>query len=534
MLEVFSDGRMRAPLDAALAREAARLDLLVTRTAQVLFGSAALAGVVIALTASRDVGIALAGASALYLVWSTVMAFFYSRGVDSPMLHASAAMGAGVVPWVFMLGLAFTEGAAYALASWVPPLLFAAMIVSGIVRLRPMISAAGGVTSGAIYALLYFVILQDRLSPEDAGRVIFQPGLQVSRAAAFVFAGFLCALMTKGLRAVVARAESAVRQHELFGKYRLVRAIAAGGMGQVFEALYCPDGGFERRVALKRIHPIHSSDGEFVAKFRAEAELTAHLAHPNIVQVLDFGLVDEAYFLAMEYVDGMTLAAFMAHCAASRRRLGPDVVGYIGREILAALAHAHSARRPDGGPLRVVHCDLCPQNVLLSRIGEVKVIDFGVARALRNSAAAQTRTVRGHLNYLAPETILNKPIDERTDLHAVGVILWELLAGGPLFDIDGDAAALSAIVTYEPSAVTAVRTDVDFGWNSFFARALARDPAARYRSARAMADALDDIAGTRSDVGGERTSELVEAFRGGPPPKLVSPRDDASTLVARG
>src|SRR5262249_988413 len=156
---------------------------------------------------------------------------------------------------------------------------------------------------------------------------------------------------------------------------------------------------------------------------------------------------------------------------------------------------------------------LCPQNVLLSRIGEVKVIDFGVARALRNSASAQTRTVRGHLNYLAPETILNKPIDERTDLHAVGVILWELLAGAPLFEVDGAAAPRSAILAYEPSAVTAMRTDVDFGWNGFFARALARDPAARYRSAREMADALDEIAGTRGDVSAERTSELVEAFR---------------------
>src|SRR5579863_10737 len=124
MFEVFSGGRMRAPLQAALAKEARRLDLLVTRSAQLLFAGTTLAGVVVALAVSHDAGIALAGASALYLVWATIQGHFYSRCVDSRAVQASAAIGAGALPWVFMLGLTLTEGAAYALTSWVPPLLY--------------------------------------------------------------------------------------------------------------------------------------------------------------------------------------------------------------------------------------------------------------------------------------------------------------------------------------------------------------------------------------------------------------------------
>jgi eukaryotic-like serine/threonine-protein kinase len=532
-LGVFDGGHMRAPLDAALANESRRLDLLVTRGAQLLFGCTTLVGVVIAVAVSRTVGFAVGGASALYLLWATVQAWFYSRGVDSPFLRASAAIGAGALPWVFMLGLAATEGADYALASWVPPLFYATMVVSGIVRLRPMVCAVGGVVSGIVYMLLYLFILRARLSAEDAGRALFQPGLQLTRAFVFAISGLLAALLTNGLRSVVARAESAVRQQEVFGKYRLVRFIAAGGMGEVFEALYCPEGGFERRVALKRIHPMHSSDRSFVTRFRAEAELTAHLAHPNIVQVMDFGRMGDAYYLAMEYVDGLTLSAILEHCAGVGRQLGPDFVGYVGREILSALAYAHTARGTDGGPLRVVHCDLCPQNVLLSRAGEVKVIDFGVARALRSSAAAHTRTVRGHLSYLAPETIRNESIDERTDLHAVGLILWELLSGRRVFDVEGEAATLNAVLSHQPSPITAIRTDVDPAWNDFLSRAMAREPVARFASARTMLDALDDIAGTRSDGGAERTSELVEAFRGGAAVTRDATVEDGPTLAVQ-
>jgi serine/threonine-protein kinase len=523
---------MRLELRAALAQESRRLDLLVNRVAQVVFGGGALAGVMIALVVSRPVGLSFAAASALYFVASTVLAHFYERGTDRPILHAATAVMEGTMPWVFTLWMTLSRGAGFALSSWIPPLLYAGMLVSGIVRLRPMVCAAGGVAGGVIYALLYLLVIRDHLSTWDAQNVIFEPGLQLSRALLLVFAGGVAALMTVGLRSVVARAERSVRQRDLFSKYQLVRPIAAGGMGEVFEARYCPEGGFERRVAVKRIAPVHAQDRSFVQRFRAEAELTAHLAHPNIVQVMDFGRMGDSYFLAMEYVDGITLTTLLERCAVSGRLLAPDVVGYIGRELLAGLAYAHTARRADGAPLRVVHCDLCPNNVLVSRIGEVKIIDFGVARALRSSEAAKQSAVRGHVNYLAPEAIRARPIDERTDLHATGLILWELLVGKPLFELTDVVRTLEAIVAHEPSRVTALRSEVDPAWDDFFVRALARDPKDRFASASEMAEALGEIAGTRNEVAADRVSELVEAFRSSRSHSSTPATDAATTPMA--
>ncbi len=504
--------RLRADLDAALATEIRRLDLLVARVSQVLYAGAIVAGLAVALGASRGLGLSIASVSAAYLVSKVFLVRVLLHGSLDRASRFVTSIVDSTVPWVFALGLALTQGPAYALSSWVPPLLFCAVLVGGVVRLRPLVPLLTGTTSGVIFLLLYFLVLRARLSPDDAAHIVYQPDLQVTRAAVLVLGGILGALVTDGMRGVVARAERVVRQRDLFGKYRLVRGIAEGGMGEVLEALYCPEGGFERRVAIKRIHREMGRTQKVVDAFRAEAELSARLAHPNLVQVFDFGKVEDAYFLAMEYVDGLTLSALVARSAAARRPLGPDVVGFIGREVLAGLGYAHAgARGSDGRPLRVVHRDLCPQNILVSRNGEVKVTDFGVARALRDEAAAETRVVRGHLAYLAPEQVELRPVDERTDLYAVGVILWELLVGWQLFP-PTEPEAQQAIVAHLPVPVTRYRRDIDPGWDAFLARAIAREPAKRFASAREMADALGDLAGARSDLGAERTAELVEAF----------------------
>jgi serine/threonine-protein kinase len=163
----------------------------------------------------------------------------------------------------------------------------------------------------------------------------------------------------------------------------------------------------------------------------------------------------------------------------------------------------------------VVHRDLCPQNVLLSRNGEVKIADFGVARALRDAQTAHTRTTAGHLGYLAPEQARGLGVDERTDLFAVGVMLWELMAGRRLFLLDTEAATVMALLALEPVPVSALREDADPAWDSFLEKSLAREPAARARSAREMAAALDSIPGARGERCAERLVELVEACRSG-------------------
>jgi serine/threonine-protein kinase len=280
----------------------------------------------------------------------------------------------------------------------------------------------------------------------------------------------------------------------LFGKYRIVRQIASGGMGMVHEALYCPEGGFERPVAIKRIHPHLAEQDDLVQQFRREAQLSARLVHPNIVQVFDFGRVSDTYFLAMEFVEGMTLLTFMKRHRAHKSAMPAPVVAHIVRQVLHGLAFSHEdARGADGAPLRVIHRDLSPANVLLSSTGAVKISDFGLARALRDAVSTKTLTVAGHVGYMAPEQARGESFDARCDLFGLGVILWEMLAGTRLFLRDTQATTLLALVSDPVVPITSLRSDLTDDWNVFIDSAIAREPRARFASARSMLAALDRL-----------------------------------------
>ena len=370
------------------------------------------------------------------------------RGRGSRALRTVTTVVESTVPWAFLGVMASTQGAAYALGSWVPPLLFSGLIISSTARLRPVDPLIIGVSSGLVFPFLYFLWLRPALPPELATLPLFQPQMQISRGVSLALAGVLAWMIAGALRSAIGKAESTVRERELFGKYRLLKHLASGGMGTVFEALYCPEGGFERTVAVKRIHPHLASEARFITFFRNEAELSARLVHPNIVQVLDFGSVDGTYFLAMELVSGLTLQAFMKRAWAAKLALPPRLVAHLGHEILAGLAYSHTAARAaDGSLLRVIHRDICPANLLISRNGEVKISDFGVARALRQTGSDQTRTVAGHSGYMAPEQARALPFDERCDLFSVGVILWELVCGKPLFHRGSEGPTLLAVMS---------------------------------------------------------------------------------------
>jgi serine/threonine protein kinase len=227
---------------------------------------------------------------------------------------------------------------------------------------------------------------------------------------------------------------------------------------------------------------------------------------------MDFGRIGPTYFLAMEYVEGTTLGALLQRTMSARERLSPALVAHVGRELLDGLAYAHEiARGDDGRPLRVIHRDVCPSNVLISVSGAVKLADFGVARALRDATTVQTHTVVGHMGYLAPEQSSGAPMDERTDLFAVGVILWELLTGQHLFLLDTAEATIMALVSREIVPVSALRSDLDGWWDSFFSRSLARDPLQRFESASEMALALSALPGARGERCAEQLAALVEA-----------------------
>jgi serine/threonine protein kinase len=234
--------------------------------------------------------------------------------------------------------------------------------------------------------------------------------------------------------------------------------------------------------------------------------------HHHIVQVLDFGRIDDAYFLAMEYVDGITLRELMRRADAQGARIPGDVCVFIGDGILAGLGFAHEdARDSDGARLRVVHRDLAPANVLVSKAGAVKITDFGIARALRDAASTVTGVV-GHAGHMAPEQVEGAAFDERADLFCAGIILWELVCGRSLFDRPSDAASLRAISLAEVPAPSSIDPQLA-PWDRFLLRALARQPADRFQSAREMAAALNDVAANVGRANEDALARLIASLR---------------------
>ena len=502
--------------------------------ARAWLGTAALGsvlGAVIAATASLELGLAGCAVAAPYALW---FLFVHHRLQSGPVSRHFAIVDAVVeasLTWVLFLVLLLVQGPGYALASWVPPTFFAMTVFGLTLRFQATAAAVVGVVGAVVFMGLYWFVARPRLEPELAELVVFQPGVQVSRTIALIGVGGLAAYAVGSLRRAVGRAEVSAREHDLFGKYRLVREIAKGGMAAVFEARYCPEGGFERRVAIKRIHPHLAEQEKFVDFFRSEAAISSRLSHPNIVVVLDFGRVDGNYFLSMEYVDGATLHALL------KTATEPSAVGMVAAialEMLAGLQHAHrGALGEDGRPLHVVHRDLCPQNVLVSTNGEVKISDFGVARALRDSGTNQTNTLVGHMAYISPEQAAGDAVDTRSDLFAVGIIVWEMLAGRPLFRRDNDAATLGALL-YDPiPRIFELRSDVDPAWDAFLERAVARAPDQRFATAGEMADALLRLPGADDPSALSLLAQRVRAHVATERPAPPIEEDEATRVEAK-
>jgi serine/threonine-protein kinase len=519
---------LRAPFDQALSAELLRLELRAAWGWQILSFAGLLGSVVIAFAISAPLGIATGLASAGFLAWFSFAASRLRRGGSWLVVYGTSVVEI-VGPWFYAVVLVLTVGPEYALGSWVPPMIFCALIIASTVRLRAVSPVMQGVAGAAGYLVFYFGLARARLAPEHAGFVLYRPAMQVTRAVTLLVAGGLGALLATDLRRALGRLDAAARERDLFGKYRLLRTVASGGMGAVVEALYCPEGGFERRVAVKRIHPHLAVQKPFVDAFRAEAELCAHLSHPNIVQVFDFGRVGPTYFLAMEYVDGTTLSALLRAAFDAQVEIPVDVAGHVARQLLSGLVYAHEAARgADGCPLRIVHRDLCPQNVLLSTTGEVKITDFGIARALREADAAFTEAARGHVAYLAPEQLRGLPVTPRGDLFAVAVMLWEMLTAKRLFARSTEAATLAAVLAGAVPPATGLRAGLDAAWDPFLAMALAPDAEARFASALAMGEALDALPGAVGARASDRLAALVKRLGDAPGAAAVS-QDDVPT-----
>ncbi len=513
-------------IHVALDEELGRLERVTLRILAAMSAIGAVLGIVVSLTATVRFGLIEVGFSVLTGAWF----FFYGRALDRRqvglILRIVQSLVESSLPWLSLLLVAASQGVVYALGSWVPPVTFYALMLVAVARLKPRLCFVYAVAGAALFPLVYYALLRPHL-PADAP-LFARPAMQGSRSLTMLVSGFVCAILARGLLRAIGRAESNVRAQDLFGKYRLVREIARGGMGFVFEAVYCPEGGFERRVAVKRIHPHLAATPHFVQSFRDEAKLSARLAHPAIVQVLDFGRIDDSYFLVMEYVEGLTLSALMQRAKAAGQSLPPQLVGYVLREILGALAYAHEgARGADGRPLRVVHRDLCPPNVLVSTNGEVKITDFGIARSLADATESMTKHVSGHVGYMAPEQARAEAFDTRADLFPLGIMAWELFAQRRLFSAGSEASSLLALLTDEVIPITVIRPELDERWAAFIARAMGRDPEARFSSADEMLAALDAIPESRG-AGAELLGQLVAKLSVAPAP---APKDATTTIA---
>ncbi|MGE5181806.1 MAG: serine/threonine-protein kinase [Acidobacteriota bacterium] len=293
-------------------------------------------------------------------------------------------------------------------------------------------------------------------------------------------------------------------------RYELLDRIGVGGMAEIFRGKAVAAGGFEKPVAIKRILPHLSQDRRFVELLIAEAKVLSLLKHRNIVQIFDVGLGDDQqYFLVMEFVDGKDMGAIQRALEARRRRIPFDLVLHIGAEICEALEHAHTARAPDGKNMSLVHRDVSPSNVLLSRAGEVKLTDFGIAKRAEQDPT-QAGAVRGKFAYISPEQARNEHLDPRSDVFSVGILVWELVCNRRLFSGLDDLAALRAVRDAKVPRPTEVDPKLPPEIDSLLLSALARDKSRRFATAGQLGQKLRSLRYSLDVTVGDPASELAK------------------------
>lgn len=278
------------------------------------------------------------------------------------------------------------------------------------------------------------------------------------------------------------------------GPYELGERLGLGGMAEVYVGQRGGPHGFAKKFAIKRILPELAKDTRFVAMFVDEARICAALQHPNIVQVVDFGESQGELFMAMEYVDGVTVARLLRSVAGRRERFPLSIVLLIARDVLRGLAYAHEATNEHGHPLGLVHRDVSPGNVLISRAGEVKLGDFGIVRSAIVDRRTHPGELKGKLGYMSPEQVIGAEVDPRSDLFALGILLAELLITCPLFGGKNELEVLTRIHEADLSTFRRHSALVPPELCRIVERALSREPKNRFQSARDFAHALEHFA----------------------------------------
>lgn len=295
---------------------------------------------------------------------------------------------------------------------------------------------------------------------------------------------------------------------ETLGRYQLLRRLARGGMGELWLARTTGAAGWEKLVAIKTILPHLTDQPEFIERFIDEARIATTLTHGNIVPVFDLGHADGRYFIAMEYVDGWDLRTLLRRVAAAGDRFPDELAVYIASEVCRGLDYAHGRSDDQGRLLGIVHRDISPANILLSRDGEVRIVDFGIASAERRLNRTLTGELRGKFAYMSPEQAAGEPLDGRSDLFSLGSVLYEMLAGQKPFAADNDMAVLKRVQAVNFRPLSELRPDIDPLLERVVERALGREPGARFSDAAAMQAALLNV--LYQDTGPVSSRQLAE------------------------
>jgi len=309
-----------------------------------------------------------------------------------------------------------------------------------------------------------------------------------------------------------------------YGPYRLLQRVAVGGMAEVFKAKRSGVEGFEKVVAVKRILPHLSDNKEFVDMFVDEAKMVAGLTHPNIVQIFDLGRIEKSYYIAMEYVQGRDLRSILRRARERAIRVPLDLCALIASRVCSALEYAHRKKDDRGQPMMTVHRDISPQNILISFEGDVKLTDFGIAKAASKATVTEAGALRGKLLYMSPEQAWGKPMDRRSDLFSLGIVFYEMVTDHKPFLGSSEVSILETVRECKVPPPSSLNREVPPALERVVMKALERDPERRYQDAAEM---YRDLEAVMHEAPPPPTAATLARFM----ERLYEPQEREATVV---
>jgi serine/threonine protein kinase len=319
-----------------------------------------------------------------------------------------------------------------------------------------------------------------------------------------------------------------------FGGYHIVRHIGGGGMAQIYLAKTRGLAGFEKHLALKVINPEYADEDRFVQMLIDEAKLCVGLTHVNIGQVFDLGQIDGIYYIAMEFVDGLDVLELVNGLHSLGEKVPIEAVTLIGRQMCSGLHYAHTRKDKDGQPVNIVHRDISPQNILVSRSGEVKVVDFGIAKAAGMSTRTQAGVIKGKVHYMAPEQAMGQKIDHRVDIFSAAIVLWEMLTSQMLYAGDNVRELVEKVRRAAISPPSTVRHEIPPALDFLVMKGLARRPEDRFQTCHEFQVELTKfLSSTAPDYSATHLSALVERVLARKRGVVVPVSDDVGPHISK-